>query len=128
MELSILVARILALVYIVIGIGVLVDQNYYRKLISDMQNNTSIIYLGGILALVIGFFLVTYHNIWEASWVVIVTVIGWIALIKGVVLLIFPSFMMRLMASIAKMKKFLVIEGISAVILGGILGYFGFIA
>ena len=128
METSIFIAKLLAVVYLAIGFGILLNQSYYRKGLDEMVSNAGIMYLGGFMALVIGFLMVTYHNIWVKSWIVLITILGWFALLKGLLLLILPKTMTRFSMSLFKKKNFLLIDGIIALILGFIFGYFGFLA
>jgi len=93
MELSIFIAKIFAFVYLAIGLGMLINTKYYKKAIDDMLDNSGVMYLGGVMALVIGYLMVTYHNFWVKDWTVIITVIGWLAFIKGVLLLVLPNAM-----------------------------------
>lgn len=86
---------------------------------------TPMAYLGGIMAVVVGMLIVSYHNVWEVSWTLIVTLIGWLALIKGALLLIIPEAFINLASPLFK-SKFLPTIGVSTIILGLVLGYFGF--
>ena len=54
--------------------------NYYKILMIG--------FLGGILALFIGAFIISVHNIWIFKWPIIITIIGWLSLIKGFWLLV----------------------------------------
>ena len=88
MDTSIFIAKIFAIAYLAIGLGMFLSAGYYKKAFAEMMKSKTYIFGGGAFALVIGLLLVSYHNIWESSWVVIVTIIGWIALVKGVLLLL----------------------------------------
>jgi len=44
--------------------------------------------LSGMLALLIGIPIVILHNIWEGPWEIVVTLIGWVTVIKGFVRLL----------------------------------------
>lgn len=92
MEFSIFVAKVIAVIYLSFGVGLLFNGGYYQKVFIKLINDATYLILGGIIAIIIGFIIITNHNIWTKNWTVIVTIIGWIALIKGVLLLAFPSF------------------------------------
>lgn len=47
--------------------------------------------LSSFLAIIIGLLNILFHNIWEADWRIIITLLGWIALAKGVVMFIAPQ-------------------------------------
>ena len=96
MELSIFLARIFALVYITVGVGMFLNPKYYQKMIDSVMKEHGLLYFGGVFALVFGFILVSSHNIWEKNWTVLITIIGWIALLKGFLLLLFPTVMTTL--------------------------------
>ena len=92
MELSIIIAKIIGIIYCSFGIGLLLNGEFYKREIPKMVENTSFLLLGGFIAIIFGVFMIQYHNIWEANWTLLITIIGWIALIKGVSLLAFPTF------------------------------------
>jgi len=47
--------------------------------------------LSSFLAIIIGLINILFHNIWEADWRIIITLLGWIALLKGFVMFVFPK-------------------------------------
>ena len=57
------------------------------RLLGDRSFN----FLSGYIALIIGLITVILHNVWVADWRVIITILGWIALIKGIVRIGFPE-------------------------------------
>ncbi|MFA5292070.1 MAG: hypothetical protein WC496_03455 [Phycisphaerae bacterium] len=120
--------QILGIAYLIIGIGILSNPDFYRKMIRDFTENPPAIYLGGLIALVIGCFLVVLHNNWTKDWSVIITIFGWAALIKGLFLIILPQVSVRFSNAFKEMKNFLRIWGIIAAILGALLCWLGFYA
>lgn len=127
MDLSIFVAQVAAIVYLSVGVGVLVDKAYYKRLFDSFSKDAGTMYLGGFMALIIGFALVTFHNEWVKSWEVLVTILGWLALIKGVALLAFPSSFMGFVENFYKGKNISNLA-LVAIVLGLVFGYFGFVA
>ncbi|MAG60088.1 hypothetical protein CMO96_04850 [Candidatus Woesebacteria bacterium] len=84
-------------------------------------------YLSGFLALIIGNLLVVSHNVWTADWRVIITIFGWLSLLKGVVRLFFPSIAIKNVDTLLRNKllvPLLVVFGA----LGLYLSYIGFMA
>lgn len=47
--------------------------------------------LASFMAIIIGLLNILFHNIWESDWRFIITIIGWIALLEGLALFIFPK-------------------------------------
>jgi len=122
MEITFLVARILALTYISAGIAALTGKISFQKMAEDFEKSPVLVFLSGFLALVIGMILVHYHNIWVKSWVVIITIVGWVTLIKGITLIAFPQFI----SFFKKKYKNTMGWGIFMIVLGLIFGYIGF--
>jgi hypothetical protein len=58
---------------------------------SDLIGNTMLITLTGVLWLIIGLLIVVDHNIWVADWPVIITIVGWILLLQGLMRLFVPD-------------------------------------
>ena len=57
------------------------------------------------LSCLIGFISIYYHNIWEPDIQGLITIFGWAALIKGILIVTFPS-VLNISESIAKKKWF----------------------
>ena len=97
MDASHLIAQILGLVYLVVGIGVVVDGDRYRKLIAEFSTNVAFGYFGGVLALIAGYLIITFGpGVWTVSYEGLITLIGWMALIKGVLYLVWPGVLTNL--------------------------------
>jgi len=90
MELTMMLASYIGPILLVLGLGFLVSKDYYRKVYKRLDDETLAMYLITILMLVFGLFVVTNHNLWGSLEEVIVSVIGWGTLIKGIILGIAP--------------------------------------
>jgi len=118
--------QIFSLVYICVGIGILINPDFYKKLFEDFIENASALYLGGIMALAVGYLIVTFHNTWTKDLSVIITIFGWLALIKGILILIQPKIMIALSKAMVKKESILKIEAIAVIILGLAFSFLGF--
>lgn len=125
MEIAILTAKIISLIYLSFGIGLLFNKDYYAKVIGDLLDNSAYMIFGGFMAIILGFLILENHNIWVKNWTVLITIIGWVALIKGVFLLAFPkSFdIYKPLLKAENLTKFL---APFVIILGLVFAYFGF--
>lgn len=118
--------QIISLTYIAVGIGILINPDFYKKLFEDFIEHASVMYLGGIMALAIGYLILAFHNTWTKDFSVIITIVGWLALIKGIVILIRPKIIIALSKAIAKNESVLKIEAIVVIILGLAFSFLGF--
>jgi len=60
------------------------------QIVKDLEDQKFVI-LASFLAIIIGLLNVLFHNVWEKDYRLIITLIGWIALVMGLALFIFPK-------------------------------------
>lgn len=127
MEDAIFIAKLAAVIYLCVGLGALMNPKHFQKVLEDFMKNPGLDYLGALVALLFGFLMVGAYNVWAWNWTILVTLLGWGALLKGAVHLLFPTFTTKMMERCMKMN-FLKIIPVVAIVLGLIFGYFGFLA
>jgi uncharacterized protein YjeT (DUF2065 family) len=116
----------MSIVYIAVGIGIFINPGFYKKLFEDFIENAAVLYLGGVMALTVGYLILAFHNTWTKDWSVIITIVGWLALIKGILILVQPKIMIALSKAILQKEGILKIEAIVVIILGLALAFLGF--
>ena len=67
-----------------------------KQIVDNIQDARFLIILS-LFAIIIGLLNVLAHNIWEANSKLLVTLFGWLALIKGVILFTFPKQTIKLL-------------------------------
>ncbi len=110
--------QVLWLVYFAFGVGIILDKQILKKMLEEYIGNTAITFVSALLAILMGYLLIISHNIWEANFTVIITIIGWIAFFKGILLLIVPKFFLWMAKYLIKNKIILNIVPIIIIILG----------
>jgi len=126
MENSILIAQVIGPIYLAIGIGLLTNASYYDQVYKEFLKGGALLYFGAVMALIFGSFLVAVHNVWVQSWEVLITIIAWGALIKGVLLAVFPEASLRTFNS-WNMSSWRQVGGVIVIIFGGVFLYYGYI-
>ena len=126
MDLSVLIAKIISVIYLSAALGGFFSSNYYRKLSEDLYKNAALTYMMGFTAIILGILIVNYHNTWVKNWTVLITIIGWLALIKGIIIVVFPKFIQRLSEPFFS-DRWLTIFPYVTLFLGLLFGYFGFV-
>lgn len=127
MATSLLIAKIVAVIYLSIGFGSLFSPDYLKKVVEDFGKSPAVTYVGGILALVMGLLIINFHNVWESNWTILITALGWAAIIKGVALLALPEIMMNFYRHIYR-KVNMNLYSIIVLLLGAFFAYQGFLA
>lgn len=126
MELSILIAKITSVVYLSAALGAVFSRDNYRGLLDDLFKNAALTYLMGFTVVILGFLMVNYHNTWSKDWTVLVTILGWLALMKGVLIIAFPRFVQSFSKLIFEGKGLQFFPYVAAFV-GLLFGYFGFV-
>lgn len=126
METSTLIAKIIGIIYLSFGVGILLNSTYYKQVIPKLLENTVYLIFGGFIAIIFGVLIIENHNYWVKNWTVLITIIGWIALIKGIFLLAFPT-TISMFKSFFNIPKLYPILGVLIIVFGLFFSYFGFI-
>ncbi len=118
--------QLFSLVYLAVGVGMLISPGFYKKLFTDFCENAAVMYLGGVSALAIGYVILAHRGIrCTQDLSMILSLIGWIALIKGILILVQPKMMIALTKAMLK-ENLLKIEAVVIIILGLALSFLGF--
>ena len=128
MDVSIFLAKLFGVTYAAVGLGILLNQKYFQKMYQDLMKSPGLMFYGGAVALVAGMVIVMFHNLWVQDWRVIITVLGWAAIVKGILLLVIPGAMTTMFKGWFKRKNAFIPVGILVLAFGFILAYLGFFA
>lgn len=126
METSIILAKIIGPLFLVVGIGIFINLEHYRRMVVDFGNSPLSIYMSGTIAMLVGLLIVTFHNVWTWGWPVIITIMGWLSLIKGAVRIALPKLVAERSSRYGRNTNTVMATAIFVVILGGALTYFGY--
>lgn len=112
-------------VYLILGgLSLLINGEEFRHMVKELKHNHFAVILAGFMSLLIGLLSVFSHNVWE-GWAVIVTLLGWAALLKGAFIVLLPKQAMG-MVHLWKNKTMLMGGGVAWLILGVVLGFLAF--
>lgn len=120
---SIFLAQFWGLIFVIMGGIFLIRRESVRVLIKMVQDDGMMI-LTGYAALIVGVAHVLLYNVWVSDWRVVLTLIGWMALIKGIIRLAFPDFTRKMIKrydtpnTVGALLVILVIVGIYLLIHG----------
>ena len=127
METSIFLAKVIGL-FGTISISAIVFR-YKAHLVmeEDSAKSPSMVYMSGFLFLLLGVLVTVSHPVWVFSWPVVITILGWLLLLKGVMRIFFPDLIKNLIEKKKSIKRFILAEMVSLLISLYLL-YQGFVA
>ena len=91
MDASILLARLIGPVLVVVGLAALWDPGSLRAVAREFIDSRALLHLAGIMTLLAGLAIVNTHSRWEGGWPAIITLYGWLAIVGGTIRLAFPN-------------------------------------
>lgn len=127
MDTAIMISRILATVYLSMAVGLVINNKYYKRELPKMVQNSTLLLFGSFVGIVCGYLLLSYQNEWSGDWTDLIIVIGYIAIIKGVLILAFPTHLQFYSKNLLNPKYFNLFLLPLLLILGFVFAYFGFL-
>lgn len=127
MELSLYLAKAWGLAGVLLCIGLLLNKKQIISIIKYFEGDALSGLLAGIVTLGIGVAQVVGYESWTFDWQVLITLYGWIALLKGVAILFIPGYLEKFARIFAKEGLFTT-AFIIFFILSAYLFYMGFTA
>lgn len=109
---------------VLISLALLIKDKHLKKLFSAIETEESF-FFWGFISTVIGVAMILNYNVWEWNWQIVITLLGWMALLKGIFLL-FCTELMKKYARKINDEKWLPIWLLILVFFGLIITYWGF--
>lgn len=120
-------ASVFGLFLVAAGTGLMIERRSTMRMIEELRGNSALCFIFGVLTYAIGVVTVVLHNIWTDPAAIVVSLIGWSALVKGVLFIVLRSRHLELMAGLRFFGPTVTgIGGAIGVLLGAWLIYAGF--
>lgn len=92
-------ASIFGPLLMILGIWMLFYHENMVKVCTSCKNTPSVQYLWGVVNMLIGLTILTEYNFWAWNLPLLVTLLGWLTLIRGVMALFVPQLLMKLVTN-----------------------------
>lgn len=126
MENALALAKVMGPMYVIFGLSVLIYLPSWRKLldrfVDDHFSAFTLFFVMGVLGLVS----VNMYNVWEWNVWLLVTLTGWALIVKSAFYMLLPGNVVKKVLAAKKYNWLLVLDGILALVLGCVLGYYAF--
>ena len=127
MTTSIFLAKLIGPVLLVMGAGMIINAKAFRPVFEEIVRNRALVVLFGLLTMPAGLAIVLTHNVWVASWPVIITIIGWLTAISGAFRLLAPQDAIKFGRKMYEQPNGVVIGAAIWVVIGAVLCFFGYL-
>jgi len=122
---TVYIAQVWGPVLLAVGLGFFVSRKYYERIYRDLEKAPFAVLFFGMFAMAAGIVHILAHNAWDTFPQIVVSLIGWGLLLKGLVCTIAPGMADR-SGDWVLSAKLVPTAGIGALVLGAYLSYIGY--
>jgi hypothetical protein len=123
MTTSKMIAGLMGPTLIAIAVAMLLNLDSFPVLVEQVARDPTLIFLSSVLLFVAGLAIVRAHNIWSGGWPVLVTVLGWLALLSGLGRMFFPTRLAAIAAQIGQSRGLIAGAAVVLLVVGGFLSF-----
>lgn len=98
-------ARILGPLFTIMGVWMIVRNKDLMKIWASVKANYACFYLGGVLNLLIGLTVLSTFCEWSWDLPVLITIVGWISVVRGLLVLFAPDWVMARAAALEPFSR-----------------------
>ena len=125
MQPALFIARLIGPAFVAVGLGVLANGPFYTALILEAVHSPTLIYFSGLISLLPGLAILNVHRSWS-GWAAIITVIGWLMTIGGVIRLVLPATSATVASDLYSKPFVLLIVALVVLVVGAYLCFEGY--
>jgi len=96
MTTTILLAQVLGIVFAVFGLSLLINKKGVLALMHESVHQIGLLWVMGFMVLTVGAIILVLNNTWDSTLGSLITLMGWLSILKGFVLLCFPDWSISL--------------------------------
>jgi len=126
MQTSIFLARLIGPVMALVGISLLMNEMAFRKMAMEFLRSPALIFFSGMILMSAGLAVVLSHNVWVLNWPLIITLLGWIAVVSGALRVFAPDRALKIGKKAIASKEIITVAAAFWLVIGAVLCYFGF--
>jgi uncharacterized membrane protein len=118
-------AKISGLLCVLIGLSTM-NARAMSAVTAEMEQRQGFFWFVGFVAAVLGATMLAFYSQWTTHWPVLLTVLGWAAVLKGGAIMLFPRTLWNSVYGRLKVGPTIRISGVIALVLGIVLLYEGY--
>jgi uncharacterized membrane protein len=126
MDVSKFLGKAIGLYLMILGLCMLFNMEQFITNIGQLIKEPTLMFVSGFFTLILGIIMVVSHNKWQWSWRVIITILAWMSLIKGLSLVLYPQPIDKTTLYFIQNSSVMYVASAFDFVLGAILFYFGF--
>lgn len=124
MDMSLLLAKLLGLYFLISATLYIFRTVQVKAAAKELAGSRSTLAVSGEISLIFGLLVVLDHSIWELNWKGLVTLLGYLFILRGILRIAFPSQIKALAAKI--ISTYFGLFVLVLLVIGAYLTYCGF--
>jgi hypothetical protein len=126
MAASIFLAKLIGPLLVIVAAALLVNPVGFKVMAQDFLNSRALMFLSGFILVPAGLAIVLTHNVWAADWRVLITLLGWLALIGGAIRIFDPPQLTRTGHTLLANALYMKIAAGLWLVIGLVLCFYGY--
>lgn len=126
MDLSIFLAKLLGIYLLIITVELLVRRRELERAIKSFTSSKGLLISSGSISLLFGLVIVIGHPVYDMDWQGLITLLGYVLIIRGIIRVAFPSYFQKKMEHFFHRRYWIICLVLG--VLGMYLTYSGFAA
>ncbi|HEY1362857.1 MAG TPA: hypothetical protein VGF60_11495 [Xanthobacteraceae bacterium] len=126
MQASIFLAQLIGPLLLLAGVGILLNRRSLDLLADEIFRSRVFLFLFGLIDAALGLAIVLTHNVWSADWRLIITLLGWLLIVRGTARVLAPDRIKELGGRMLKNDNTVGAVLAAVTLLGLVLCYFGY--
>lgn len=114
-------------VYVLLGLSVLLYVPVWQKIMDKWEQDHYTLIPMMMMYFILGLLMVRMYNVWEWNVWLLVTLTGWILILKSVLYFLLPGSVLKAALKMKKGKGMLYVGGLVCLIVGLVLSYYAYI-
>ncbi len=119
-------ARVIGVYLVIGGAAVLADRRRLMAAVVALTHERFAQLMAGVFAVFTGLVVVNLHTVWTTLPATLVSLVGWLALIKGILYLVLPERQMEKLMKLFMDRNWYFADGIVVIVLGAYLAGYGY--
>lgn len=115
---TLVLARILGGYMAITGVALLIHRDMAEELLERLKSDFPLTFTMAILALVMGLVIVSIHNVWTGPVSIVISLVGWLAVIEGFGIMVLRQRYLALVAPLVRPAGAVAAWSVAAILLG----------
>ena len=89
-------ASIFGPLLVILGLWKLLYSDVFLKVVTTVKNSAGLMYYSSVIYMWIGFTVLSQYDLWDMNVLVLVTLLGWVMIVRGILGLFIPQMLINM--------------------------------